>query len=135
MTVEKIHSANVLSSVNEGRTGSSVDAAAIVNDGDASVTLTKIKVQDEGTYICTVSLGPFQAQQIIQLQVLRKFQFYCLKSESSSDNILIVSMSLFVSEPPHVSLSEDKLILKENSPQTLSCRCTKYYPLDVQVGN
>uniref|UniRef100_A0A3Q4BLC9 Ig-like domain-containing protein n=1 Tax=Mola mola TaxID=94237 RepID=A0A3Q4BLC9_MOLML len=92
--------------VNEGRTGSSVDAAAIVNDGDASVTLTKIKVQDEGTYICTVSLGPFQAQQIIQLQVL---------------------------QPPHVSLSEDTLILKENSPQTLSCRCTKYYPLDVQM--
>lgn len=87
MTAEKLYSAHVLSSVNEGRRGSSVDTAALVNTGDASVNLTKIKVQDEGTYICTVSLGPFQAQQIIQLHILRKFHFYRLKSESSSHNI------------------------------------------------
>uniref|UniRef100_A0A3Q3WSA4 Ig-like domain-containing protein n=1 Tax=Mola mola TaxID=94237 RepID=A0A3Q3WSA4_MOLML len=80
---------NITTRLDDGRTRKDV-LLTIVNDGDASVTLTKIKVQDEGTYICTVSLGPFQAQQIIQLQVL------------------------------------------QNSPQTLSCRCTKYYPLDVQ---
>ena len=36
-------------------------------------------------------------------------------------------------EPPHVSLSEEKLVLKTESPQTLSCHCSKYYPLDAQV--
>lgn len=35
-------------------------------------------------------------------------------------------------EPPHVSLSEEKLILK--TPQTLKCYSSKYYPLDAQVS-
>lgn len=55
-----------------------MEAARVVGEGDASVTLTKLKVGDEGTYICTVSLGHFHAQQVIQLHVLRKFQFHCL---------------------------------------------------------
>lgn len=65
---------NHLPSVHEERNGSSMDAARVVSEGDASVTLTKLKVFDEGTYICTVSLGPFHAQQIIQLRINRKFQ-------------------------------------------------------------
>lgn len=65
-----------LSPVNEERTGSSMDAARVVNEGDASVTLNKLKVLDEGTYICTVSLGIFHAQQIIQLHIIRKFWFH-----------------------------------------------------------
>lgn len=36
-------------------------------------------------------------------------------------------------EPPQVSLSPEKLVLKQE-PQTLSCHSAKYYPLDVQVG-
>lgn len=51
-----------------------MDAARVKSEGDASVTLTKLKVFDEGTYICTVSLGPFHAQQVIQLRINRKFQ-------------------------------------------------------------
>lgn len=35
-------------------------------------------------------------------------------------------------EPPQVSLSQEKLVFKEES-QTLSCHSAKYYPLDVQV--
>ncbi|XP_068591467.1 tapasin-related protein [Cebidichthys violaceus] len=92
--------------VNEERRGSSMDASQIVGEGDASVTLTKLKVLDEGTYICTISIGLFHAQQVVQLQVI---------------------------QPPHVSLSEEKLVLKTKSPQTLSCHCAKYYPLDAQM--
>lgn len=91
--------------VNAERRGSSIDAALVVSEGDASVTLTKLKVMDEGTYICTVSIGLFHAQQVIQLHII---------------------------QPPSVSLSEEKLVLK-SSPQTLSCHCSKYYPLDAQM--
>ncbi|KAK9513984.1 hypothetical protein VZT92_027476 [Zoarces viviparus] len=91
--------------VHEQRRGSSMDAQ-VVREGNASVTLTKLKVLDEGSYICTVSIGLFHAQQVIQLQV---------------------------NQPPHVSLSEEKLVLKTESPQTLSCHCANYYPLDAQM--
>nr|XP_046255194.1 tapasin-related protein [Scatophagus argus] len=92
--------------VHEERRGSSVDAVQVVSNGDASVTLTKLKVADEGTYICTVNIGPFHTQQVIQLHI---------------------------SQPPHVALSEEKLVLNTQSSQTLSCHATKYYPLDVQM--
>ncbi|XP_034030398.1 tapasin-related protein [Thalassophryne amazonica] len=92
--------------VNVQRKGSSVDAALVVSDGNASMALTNLMVSDVGTYICTVSVGSFYAQQVIQLHI---------------------------TQPPHVSLSEEKLVLKEGSQQTLSCHCTKYYPLDVQM--
>lgn len=64
---------NFLSSVHAERRGTSIDAAPVVGEGNASVTLTKLKVVDEGTYICTVSIGLFHAQQVIQLHVIRKF--------------------------------------------------------------
>lgn len=92
--------------VHAERMGSSMDAAQLVREGNASVTLTKLKVLDEGAYICTVSIGIFHAQQVIQLHII---------------------------QPPSVSLSEEKLVLKTKSPQTLSCHCTKYYPLDAQM--
>ncbi|XP_058504662.1 tapasin-related protein isoform X1 [Solea solea] len=83
-----------------------MDATQVVSEGNVSVTLNKLKVSDEGTYICTVSLGRFHAQQVIKLHV---------------------------HQPPSVSLSEEKLVLKTESPQTLSCHCSKYYPLDAQM--
>ncbi|XP_054477619.1 tapasin-related protein [Anoplopoma fimbria] len=92
--------------VNAERKGSSMNASQVVGEGNASVTLTKLKVLDEGTYICTVSIGLFYAQQVIQLQVI---------------------------QPPHVSLSKEKLVLNTKSPQTLSCHCANYYPLDAQM--
>ncbi|XP_026226387.1 tapasin-related protein [Anabas testudineus] len=90
--------------VHEERMGSNMDASQVVGEGNVSLSLNTLKVLDEGTYICTVSLGHFHAQQVIQLHVI---------------------------QPPHVSLSEEKLVLK--SPQTLICHCNKYYPLDAQV--
>ena len=54
------------------REGSSVDAALLVGQGNASLTLARLKVSDEGTYICTVSTGLYQAQQVIQLHVTRE---------------------------------------------------------------
>lgn len=55
------------------RDGSSINAAQVVGEGNASLTLTKLVVGDEGTYICTVSLGPFHSQQVVQLRIIRKF--------------------------------------------------------------
>uniref|UniRef100_UPI0037E77D48 tapasin-related protein n=1 Tax=Semicossyphus pulcher TaxID=241346 RepID=UPI0037E77D48 len=92
--------------VHTDRSGSSVDIAQVVGEGNTSVTLNKLKVVDEGTYICTVSVGLFHAQQVIHLHVI---------------------------QPPHVSLSEEKLVLKSTSPTMLSCHCAKYYPLDAQM--
>ncbi|KAM6967810.1 tapasin-related protein [Aplochiton taeniatus] len=92
--------------VNVEREGSSVDAHQLVRDGNASVTLTKLKVSDEGTYICTVRAGLFQAQTIVQLHV---------------------------TQPPGVALSEEKLVFQDESPQRLSCHCRNYYPLDSQM--
>nr|XP_040021739.1 tapasin-related protein [Gasterosteus aculeatus aculeatus] len=92
--------------VHAERVGSSMDASQIAGEGNVSVILTKLKVLDEGTYICTVSIGLFHAQQVIQLQVI---------------------------QPPHVSLSEEKLVLNTKSSQMLSCYCANYYPLDAQM--
>ncbi|XP_077064758.1 tapasin-related protein isoform X2 [Siphateles boraxobius] len=36
-------------------------------------------------------------------------------------------------QPPHVTLSEEKLIFQDSTPQKLICHCQRYYPLDVQV--
>uniref|UniRef100_A0A3Q0RT83 TAP binding protein like n=1 Tax=Amphilophus citrinellus TaxID=61819 RepID=A0A3Q0RT83_AMPCI len=88
------------------RDGSSINAVQVVGEGNASLTLTKLKVGDEGTYICTVSLGPFHSQQVIQLHII---------------------------QPPDISLSVEKLVLKTSSPQKLSCHSNKYYPLDAQM--
>lgn len=68
--------------VREERQGSSVNVSQIVAEGDASVILTGLKVVDEGSYICTVSLGPFKAQQIIQLRLLREWSIVwkCLRA-------------------------------------------------------
>lgn len=65
----------ISSAVREERQGSSINITQIVAEGDASVILTKLKVIDEGSYICSVSLGPFHAQQIIQLHLYRKYSF------------------------------------------------------------
>ncbi|CAB1456329.1 unnamed protein product [Pleuronectes platessa] len=92
--------------VHAERTGSSMDASGVAGEGNVSVTLNKVQVSDEGSYICTVTSGLFHAQQVIQLHV---------------------------TQPPHVSLSEEQLVLKKESPQTLSCHCSNYYPLDAQM--
>ncbi|KAK7147783.1 hypothetical protein R3I94_010343 [Phoxinus phoxinus] len=88
------------------REGTSAEADLLVRDGNASLTMQRLKVTDEGTYICTVGSGEFQTQQIVQLHI---------------------------TQPPDVTLSEEKLIFQDSTPQKLSCHCQRYYPLDVQV--
>lgn len=88
------------------REGASADSDLLIRDGNASLTLKKLKVSDEGAYICTVTSGQFQTQQIIQLHII---------------------------QPPTVFISEKELIFNDESPQKLSCHCDRYYPLDVQV--
>ncbi|KAJ0066333.1 hypothetical protein NL108_011148, partial [Boleophthalmus pectinirostris] len=85
------------------RRGAWVSPEQVVSEGIASLTLSELKVEDEGTYICTVSIGQFHAQQVMQLNVIKL---------------------------PEVSLSEDKLVLK--SAKTLVCYSSKYYPLDAE---
>lgn len=101
----KLDDADQSTVVHEERRGSSMDVAQVVGEGNVSMALTKLKVSDVGTYICTVSIGSFHAQQVIQLHIV---------------------------QPPNVSLSQEKLVLNANS-QSLSCHCSKYYPLDVQM--
>lgn len=49
-----------------------MDAVQVLGEGNVSLSLNELKVLDEGTYICTVSLGHFHAQQVIQLHIIRK---------------------------------------------------------------
>lgn len=86
------------------RSGSSVSAEGVVSAGNASLSLSGLKVADEGTYICTVTIGQFHAQQVLQLSVIKV---------------------------PEVSLSDYRLVLKSDT--TLSCHSSKYYPLDAQI--
>ncbi|XP_033837031.1 tapasin-related protein [Periophthalmus magnuspinnatus] len=86
------------------RRGAWVSAEQVVSEGNASLTLSDLKVEDEGTYICAVSIGKFHAQQVMLLNVIKL---------------------------PEVSLSEDKLVLK--SAKTLVCYSSKYYPLDAEI--
>lgn len=58
-----------------------MDPTQVVGNGDASVTLLSVRAKDEGTYICTVSVGFFHAQQVIQLRVIRKLHFCCRNPE------------------------------------------------------
>ncbi|KAK7886901.1 hypothetical protein WMY93_026522 [Mugilogobius chulae] len=85
------------------RSGASLSAEQVISEGNASLTLNNVQVNDEGTYICTVTIGSFHAQQVIQLNVIKL---------------------------PEVSLSDDKLVLK--SAKTLTCYSRKYYPLDAE---
>ncbi|MBN3301710.1 TPSNR protein, partial [Amia calva] len=88
------------------REGASVEVAQLQDEGMVSLHLTEVAVKDEGTYICTVGSGLYQAQQIVQLHI---------------------------SKPPTVSLSPVSLVLREGETQRVSCHCEHYYPLDVQV--
>ncbi|XP_041124394.1 tapasin-related protein isoform X2 [Polyodon spathula] len=94
---------------NEGvsdRPGAQIDSARLVAHRNASLLLPGFQVADEGTYICIVTAGPYQAQQVIQVQV---------------------------QEPPSVNLVPEALQLQEGVTERLSCEINRYYPLDVQV--
>lgn len=54
------------------REGTSAEADLLVREGNASLTLKRLKVSDEGTYICTVGSGEFQTQQVVQLNIIRE---------------------------------------------------------------
>ncbi|KAA0702989.1 hypothetical protein E1301_Tti010903 [Triplophysa tibetana] len=88
------------------REGTSAEADLLVREGNASLTLQRLKVSDEGTYICTVGSGEFQTQQVVQVHI---------------------------TQAPLVTLSEEKLTFQDKEPKKLSCECHRYYPLDVQV--
>ncbi|XP_062848313.1 tapasin-related protein [Trichomycterus rosablanca] len=92
--------------VQMSREGVSTDSTLLVKEGNASLTMKKLAVSDEGTYICTINSGPFQTQQIVQLHVR---------------------------QPPKVFLSQKEVIFQDETPQQLSCNCERYFPLDVAV--
>lgn len=73
-----------------------MDVAKVVGEGDVSVSLAKLKVLDEGTYICTVSTGLFQAQQIIQLNIIRKFHSYPSIQKNPPERLSALPLLLFL---------------------------------------
>ncbi|XP_034023665.1 tapasin-related protein [Thalassophryne amazonica] len=78
-----------------------------IADGNASFMLPSIKMSDEGTYICSVSVIPLFAHQ---------------------------DVTLSIQEPPRVSLSvAPTLTLQEGEEQKAVCLAEGYYPLDVEI--
>ncbi|XP_069506799.1 tapasin-related protein [Ambystoma mexicanum] len=74
--------------------------------GYASLTITSIKVKDEGSYICLITTPSSHAQQIVHVNV---------------------------QEPPRVSLS---VLPRTHGPihkTVVTCDISGYFPLDVQV--
>ncbi|XP_015193320.2 tapasin-related protein isoform X2 [Lepisosteus oculatus] len=92
--------------VHPEREGASVEPGLVLEEGNVSLTLTNVKVADEGTYICTVGSGVYQAQQVIQLHI---------------------------TQTPSVTLTPNQLVFQDDTPQRVICHCDHYYPLDVQV--
>lgn len=77
--------------VEVNRDGASTNSTLLIRDGNASLTMKTLKVSDEGTYICTITSGPFQTQQIVQLNILRE----CLASMWTS-NVKHAQISLLL---------------------------------------
>lgn len=51
------------------REGATLQPEQLLRAGDASLSLPRLSVKDEGTYICQISTSLYQAQQIIQLDI------------------------------------------------------------------
>ncbi|NWR57554.1 TPSNR protein, partial [Bucorvus abyssinicus] len=84
-----------------------VDVAELLGSGDASLSLQRVSVEDEGTYICLVSTPLHQAQHIIHLHV---------------------------AEPPRVRVIPAVVSFERDVTTTLTCSIAGYYPLDVSVS-
>ncbi|KFP16249.1 Tapasin-related protein, partial [Egretta garzetta] len=84
-----------------------VDMGALLGNGDASLRLEGVSVEDEGTYICLVSTPLHQAQHIIKLHV---------------------------AVPPRVRLLPAVVSFERDVTTTLTCNIAGYYPLDVSVS-
>ncbi|XP_029922918.1 tapasin isoform X1 [Myripristis murdjan] len=86
--------------------GSGVGLKALVG-GDASFTLPLVKLNSEGTYICSVSVPPLLGS---------------------------VDVTLHVQERPRVSLNVgSSLVLTDGTFQKVACEAEGYYPLDVEI--
>ncbi|XP_064361500.1 tapasin-related protein isoform X3 [Dromaius novaehollandiae] len=84
-----------------------VDLPQLLGNGDASLKLQEVNVEDEGTYMCLVSTPQHQIQHVIQLQV---------------------------AEPPRVRVIPEQVSFKRDVTTTLTCDIAGYYPLDVSVS-
>lgn len=83
--------------VKVSRDGASANSTLLVGEGNASLTMKKLKVSDEGTYICTISSGPFQTQQIVQLNIMREClaSIWTVKCYWSWDYCICESLKLY----------------------------------------
>ncbi|XP_072334762.1 tapasin-related protein-like [Scyliorhinus torazame] len=89
------------------REGTLMDADQVGSNGNVSLLLRDITVQDEGTYICIVQGLKGHAQQTILVEIM---------------------------EPPRVTLTPEALYFHHGMRESLICEISRYYPLDVTVA-
>ncbi|XP_038677111.1 tapasin-related protein-like [Scyliorhinus canicula] len=89
------------------REGTLMDANQVGSNGNVSLLLRDITVQDEGTYICIVQGHKVHSQQTISVEIM---------------------------EPPRVTLTPELLYFHHGMRESLTCQISRYYPLDVTVS-
>ncbi|XP_072254104.1 natural cytotoxicity triggering receptor 3 ligand 1-like [Pyxicephalus adspersus] len=77
-----------------------------IQKGIASLSVTNVKLENEGLFTCAVSVGSLYAEQQIHLEIR---------------------------ESPVVSVNVESVTLKEGEEQKFVCEASNYYPLDVNI--
>ncbi|XP_069766631.1 tapasin-related protein-like [Narcine bancroftii] len=89
-----------------------------IKNGNASLRIKNIGMNDEGPYTCLVYVPPLFGTHTINLEIMRITVIKALEQDS---------------EPPRVYLSHNSLSLTEGDEQKLACDMEMFYPLDVTV--
>lgn len=90
-----------------GKTEGSGVSVKTLSGGEASYTLPTVRINSEGTYLCSVSVMPIFAS---------------------------VDINLRVEDPPRVSINVGpSLSLQEGDEQKVVCEADSYFPLDVEI--
>ncbi|XP_075042546.1 tapasin [Mixophyes fleayi] len=92
--------------VEEELPGYRMNFSSLHKEGDVSLSLEKVDVKHQGTFLCTAYLPYVRAQRDIQLQVTAK---------------------------PQISLLPARLFARPGEELTLSCEISHFHPLEISV--